>query len=51
MIDYLVDEHGLDRTEAYVLTSLAGNFKISETVDVPHMLVSMHMSKEVLGIR
>ena len=51
MIDYLVDEHGLDRTEAYVLASLAGDFKISETVDVPHMLVSMHMSKEVLGIR
>jgi acetamidase/formamidase len=51
MIDYLVDEHGLDRTEAYVLCSLAGDLKISETVDVPHMLVSMHMSKEVLGIR
>lgn len=51
MIDYLVVRHGLDRTEAYVLCSLAGDLKISETVDVPHVLVSMHMPKAVLGIR
>jgi acetamidase/formamidase len=51
MIDYLVEEHDLDRTEAYVLCSLAGDLKISETVDVPHMLVSMHMAKDVLGAR
>ncbi|RMH23511.1 MAG: acetamidase [Gemmatimonadetes bacterium] len=51
MIDYLVDEHGLDPTEAYVLASLAGDLKISEVVDVPHVLVSMHMPKEVLGVR
>jgi acetamidase/formamidase len=50
MIDYLVDVHGLSRNEAYVLCSLAGDLKISETVDVPHMLVSMHMPKAVLGI-
>jgi len=49
MIDYLEAEHGLDRTEAYVLCSLAGDLKIGEVVDAPHMLVSMHMSKEVLG--
>jgi acetamidase/formamidase len=51
MIAYLVEEHGLDRTEAYVLCSLAGDLKISETVDVPNMLVSMHMPKDVLGSR
>jgi acetamidase/formamidase len=51
MIDYLVEEHGLDRRDAYVLCSLAGDLKISEVVDVPHVLVSMHMSKDVLGIR
>jgi acetamidase/formamidase len=51
MIDYLVEEHGLNRTEAYVLCSLAADLKISETVDVPHMLVSMHIPKEVLGTR
>ena len=49
MIDYLVEVHGMDRTDAYVLCSLAGDLKISETVDVPHMLVSMHMPKEVIG--
>jgi acetamidase/formamidase len=50
MIDYLEAEHGLDRTEAYALCSLAGDLKIAEVVDAPHMLVTMHMSKEVLGI-
>jgi len=49
MIDYLEAEHGLDRTEAYVLCSLAGDLKIGEVVDAPHMLVSMHMSKAILG--
>lgn len=50
MIDYLVREHGLDRTEAYVLCSLAGDLKIAEVVDVPNVLVSMHMSKKVLNM-
>ncbi|MYH48381.1 MAG: acetamidase/formamidase family protein [Gammaproteobacteria bacterium] len=47
MIDYLVAEHGLTREEAYVLCSIAGDMKISETVDVPHLLVSMHMPKGI----
>jgi acetamidase/formamidase len=50
MIDYLVEAHGLARSDAYALASLAGDLKISEVVDVPHMLVSMHMPKSVLGI-
>ena len=49
MIDYLVAEHGLTPEEAYVLCSIAGDMKISETVDVPHMLVSMHMPKGIFG--
>ncbi len=49
MIDYLVEERGMDRTEAYVLCSLAGDLKISEVVDVPHMLVSMHMPKAIFS--
>jgi len=49
MIDYLVAEHGMERADAYVLASLAGDLKISETVDMPHYLVSMHMPQEVLG--
>jgi len=51
MVDYLVAEHNLNRNEAYALCSLAGDLKIAEVVDVPHMLVSMHMSKKVLGIK
>lgn len=45
MVDYLVSEHGLAAEEAYVLASLAADMKISETVDVPHMLVAMHLPK------
>lgn len=48
MIDYLVEERRLDRNEAYVLASLAGDLKISEVVDLPHVLVSMHIPKSVL---
>jgi len=50
MIKYLMDEHGLDRVHAYTLCSLAGDLKIAEVVDVPHFLVTMHISKDVLGI-
>ncbi len=49
MVQYLMSEHDLSELEAYALCSLAGDLKIAETVDVPHMLVSMHMSKDVLG--
>lgn len=49
MIDYLSEERGLDRTEAYVLCSLAGDLKISEVVDVPHVLVSMHLPKAIFN--
>lgn len=50
MVDYLATQHGLDRNEAYLLCSLAGDLKIAEVVDVPHVLVAMHISKEVLGL-
>jgi len=49
MVDYLEAEHGLDRTKAYVLCSLAADLKIAEVVDAPHMLVSTHIQKSVLG--
>ncbi len=51
MIDYLEVEHGLSREDAYMLASLAGDLQIAEVVDVPNMLVTMHISKEVLGIK
>ena len=47
MIDYLEAVHGIAREDAHVLCSLAGDLKISETVDMPHYLVSMHMPKEI----
>lgn len=50
MIDYLMAEHGLGRNDAYALCSLAGDLKIAEVVDMPNMLVAMHIPKEVLGI-
>ena len=47
MIDYLEEVHGLDRADAYVLCSLAGDLKIAEVVDVPNFLVAMHMPKNI----
>ena len=47
MLDYLESERGMAREDAYALASLAGDLKISETVDMPHYLVSMHMPKEI----
>jgi len=47
MIDYLEDEKGMSRNDAYALLSLAGDLKIAEVVDVPHMLVSMHLPKDI----
>ena len=51
MIAYLMEAHNLSQNDAYMLCSLAGELKIAEVVDVPHMLVTMHMSKKVLGIK
>jgi acetamidase/formamidase len=51
MLDHLVSERGMAREDAYALVSLAGDLKISETVDMPHYLVSMHMPKEIFGTR
>ncbi|MFQ5550691.1 MAG: acetamidase/formamidase family protein [Gemmatimonadales bacterium] len=49
MIDYLIHEHGLTRQEAYVVASMTADFKISEVVDMPNVLVAMHISKRVFG--
>jgi len=51
MVQYLQQQHGLSGAEAYALCSLAGDLQIAEVVDVPHMLVTMHMSKQVLGTK
>jgi len=51
MINYLETVHGMGRYEAYALLSLAGDLKIAEVVDVPHMLVAMHIPKSVIGLQ
>lgn len=51
MIEYLTTTHGLTTEEAYALCSLAGDLKIAEVVDLPHMLVTMHMRKDVLPLQ
>lgn len=51
MVDYLETKHGMNRQDAYALCSLAGDLKIAEVVDEPHKLVTMHMSKDVLGMQ
>lgn len=51
MIDYLVAEHGLERDDAYLLASIAADLEIAEVVDMPHVLVAMHIAKDVLGVR
>ncbi len=50
MVQYLESVHDLTTEEAYALCSLAGDLHIAEVVDMPNMLVTMHISKEVLGI-
>lgn len=47
MVNFLVEEKGMEPNEAYVLCSLAGDLHIAEVVDVPHMLVSVHIPKTI----
>jgi formamidase len=47
MIDYLVDERGFDRQQAYALCSVAVDLTISELVDVPNVLVSAFLPLDI----
>jgi acetamidase/formamidase len=49
MIDWLAEEHGLSREDAYVLCSVAGDLKILEIVDAGVWNVSMAMPRAVFG--
>lgn len=40
MIDYLVEERGFSREQAYALCSVAVDLKVSELVDVPNFVVT-----------
>ena len=49
MIDYLGHEHGLAAADAYMLCSVAADLSISEVVDMPNWIVSLHMPLSVFG--
>jgi formamidase len=40
MIDYIVSEYGYDRTEAYMIASIAVDIRIGQLVDVPNVGVT-----------
>jgi formamidase len=47
MIDYLVTERGYSRAQAYALTSVAVDLRISELVDVPNVVVSAFLPLDI----
>ncbi|MBI3635811.1 MAG: acetamidase/formamidase family protein [Candidatus Rokubacteria bacterium] len=47
MIDHLVQERGLSREEAYILSSVCVDLKISEIVDAPNWIVSAFLPDSV----
>jgi acetamidase/formamidase len=47
MIDWLVADQQLSLHEAYALCSVAGDLKISETVDMPNWVVSMTLPRGI----
>jgi formamidase len=47
MIDYLVDERGFTRQQAYALCSVAVDLKISEVVDIPNFVVSAFLPLDI----
>ncbi|MBM0226731.1 MULTISPECIES: acetamidase/formamidase family protein [Micromonospora] len=49
MVDIVVARTGIAPVDAYLLCSLTGDLVISEIVDVPHWVVTMHLPLPVLG--
>lgn len=49
MIDHLVTAQNLSREDAYMVCSLAGDLHIAEVVDIPHVLVAMHIPKHIFN--
>jgi acetamidase/formamidase len=47
LVDWLVANKGLTRSQAYVLCSVAADLKISEIVDAPNFIVSAYMPLSV----
>jgi acetamidase/formamidase len=49
MIDWLGREHGLEPMQAYLLSSVAVDLRISEIVDVPNFVVTAHCPLGIFG--
>jgi formamidase len=47
MIDYIVDAYGYTREQAYCITSVAVNMRISNLVDVPNFVVSAFLPLDI----
>ena len=47
MIDYIVDEHGLSREQAYILCSVAVDLRVGQVVDVPNYVISAVLNLDV----
>jgi acetamidase/formamidase len=49
MIDHLVEERGLSREEAYIVSSVAVDLSISEIVDAPNWIVSAALPEAIFA--
>jgi len=47
MIEFLCHEFKLDRDEAYMLCSVAGDLKLHEVVDMPNYVVGLLIPKSI----
>ncbi len=47
MVEHLSNKYEMPWEDAYMLCSLIGDLKIAEVVDLPNMLVTMHIPKNV----
>ena len=50
LIEEIVRRTGLDPLDAYLLASVAADLKISEVVDAPNWVVSMHIERDLLEV-
>jgi acetamidase/formamidase len=49
LVDEIVRRSGLDPYDAYLLASVAADLKVSEVVDAPNWVVSMHIELDLIG--
>ena len=47
MIDYIGDSRGYSREQAYALTSVAVNLRVSQVVDVPNLVISAFLPLDI----